>query len=207
MIISKSSLEMGRKWLYRLWNVSKYKKKPAMYLLWSEAKSFSVLSMEKRKTEHPPQNSWQLNGQGTCVGWSSQSLAVNWERHLMYKVVYPPTSFTLEKPSVRQFSARSTGSRHFVNHREANPILKDIVANPYRTQFRDEVAITCNSLSRHKPSGQFSENSILMSPSLLISEAQLFFCVPVCAHKGPPWKNVISRGYWSSPWLTIKISS
>lgn len=175
LIICKSGLEIGRKWLYHLWSISKYRKKQSTYLLWNEAKSFSVLSVEKKKKgEHPPQNSQQLNGQGTCVGWSSQSLAVNWEMHLMNRLVCPPLLHQ-EKPSIRQFSDGSTGSQHF-NHQEANPILKDIVSNPHRTQFWDEVAVTCHSLSRHKPSGQSLEGSILMSLPLLIWETQLFLC-------------------------------
>lgn len=117
-------------------------KKPTMYLLWSEAKSFSVHSLWiKGVNTHPKiASSWMVREH---VWAEAASLWLWTEKHLMNRVVFSPTSSTQEKPCIRRFSG-SAGSQCLVNHWEARSILKDIVSNAYRTQFRDKVSITFN---------------------------------------------------------------
>lgn len=106
-------------------------------------------------------------------------MTVNQERNAPDVLVYPPTH-TSSTQKIPPLGNSQPGQLviNIVDRWEANSVLKDTVSSPYRIQFRDEVATSCNSLSRHKPSSQFSENSLLLGPSLQISEAQLF-CVPL----------------------------
>lgn len=63
----------------------KVQKETTTYLLWSEAKGFWVLSMEKIKSEHPPQNSQQSKGQETRMAEAASLwLWTKKEMHLMY---------------------------------------------------------------------------------------------------------------------------
>lgn len=154
-------------------------KRPTTYLLWSEAKSFSVHSLRKKErvNTHPKiASNWMIREHV----WAEAAGLWLWAgKHLMNRVVFSPTSSTQEKPSIRRFSG--SGSQCLVNHWESNSILNDIVSNPYRTQLRDEVAITCNSLSRHNPSDQFLENLLLMNLHHCWS-LKPYFSVSVCAH-------------------------